>query len=243
VIPSLLDVRRRNADAGLQELRLFEFARAFDLGPDGSHRERPLVTLLSDRPSAPEDAMRWMRGTCERAVRTVAGLQRTLSVRAVPDPDRAPWYRVEAELLLDGAPVASYGLLTPAVRATFGLEGEFAAAELALDPLWPAYPPEAAAEAMPAFPAIERDLSVIVPETATWSEIETAVTAVAAEHLERVRFVGTYRGAQTGPGRKSVTMRLVFRSPERTLRREDADAAMHAVAAALGSRLGATIRS
>ncbi len=243
VIPSLLEVRRRNADAGLPELRLFEFARAFDLGPDGVHRERPLVTLLSDRPAAAEDAMRWMRGACERAVRTVAGLQRSLTVRAMPDQDRAPWYRVEAELLLDGAPVASYGLLSPATRATFGLEGEFAAAELALEPLWPAYPPEATAEAMPAFPAIERDLSAIVAESVTWSAIESAVTAVGAEHLERVRFVGTYRGAQTGPGRKSVTLRLVFRSPERTLRREDADAAMHAVAAALGAQLEATIRS
>jgi phenylalanyl-tRNA synthetase beta subunit len=55
--------------------------------------------------------------------------------------------------------------------------------------------------------------------------------------------VGTYRGKQTGAGRKSVTMRLVFRAGDRTLRREDADQWMASVADALRGRMGAEIRS
>ena len=242
VLASLLEVRRRNADAGIAELRLFEFARRFALRADGAHDERPVVALLSDRPADAEAAMRWMRGTCERALRMLAGRHADVRIDALPPDRRDPWHSVEAAVACDGRAVGTYGILAPAALATFGLEGTFAAAELELEPLWAGYPPDARAEALPAFPAIERDLSAIVPERSTWAEVESIARGLALANLESVGFVGTYRGAQTGAGRKSVTMRLVFRAPDRTLRREDADAPMAALADALAARLGATIR-
>lgn len=243
VLASLLEVRRRNADAGIAELRLFEFARRFALRADGSHDERPVVALLSDRPSDPEAAMRWMRGTCERALRMLAGRHADIRIDALPAERRAPWHSVEASIACDGRPIGTYGILAPAALATFGLEGTFAAAELELEPLWAGFPPDARAEALPAFPAIERDLSAIVPERAAWDEIESVARGLGLANMESIGFVGTYRGAQTGAGRKSVTMRLVFRAADRTLRREDADAPMAALADALVARLGATIRA
>ena len=243
VIPSLLEVRRRNADAGLAELRLFEFASAFALRPDGAHDERALVTLLSDAPADPDGAMRWIRGTCERTVRLLAGNHASLGVDAVAAADRAPWYSAEARLTVDGNPLGSWGLLAPVALAAFGLEGTFAAAELSLRPLYANYPPDARAEALPAFPAIERDMSAILPEQATWAEVEALVHGMRLPCFESLGFVGTYRGKQTGAGRKSVTMRLVFRAPDRTLRREDADQSMSALAEALRGRMGAEIRS
>jgi phenylalanyl-tRNA synthetase beta chain len=243
VLASLLEVRRRNADAGIAELRLFEFARRFALRADGSHDERPVVALLSDRPSEPEAAMRWMRGTCERALRMLAGRHADIRIDALPAGRRAPWHSVEASIACDGRPIGTYGILAPAALATFGLEGTFAAAELELEPLWAGFPPDARAEALPAFPAIERDLSAIVPERAAWDEIESIARGLGLANMESIGFVGTYRGAQTGAGRKSVTMRLVFRAADRTLRREDADAPMAALADALVARLGATIRA
>jgi phenylalanyl-tRNA synthetase beta chain len=240
VIPSLLEVRRRNVDAGLAQLRLFESARAFRLRADGSHDERATFTLLSDRPTEPEDAMRWMRGACERILRTLAGEHAAIRVE-VPDA-RAPWYAAEARIACDGKPIGAYGLLAPAAAAAFGIEGTLCAAELELEPLWHGYPPEARAEALPSFPAIERDLSAIVDERTRWEDLDALARSLALANLERVDFVGTYRGAQTGTGRKSVTMRLSFRAPDRTLRREDADGAMSALAEALTGRLGAVIR-
>jgi phenylalanyl-tRNA synthetase beta chain len=240
VIPSLLEVRRRNVDAGLAELRLFESARAFRLRADGAHDERATFTLLSDRPAGPEDAMRWMRGTCERILRTLAGEHAAIRV-AAPDA-RAPWYADEARIACDGRPIGAYGLVAPAAAAAFGIEGTLCAAELELEPLWHGYPPEARAEALPSFPAIERDLSAIVDERTRWEDLDALARSLSLANLERVDFVGTYRGAQTGTGRKSVTMRLSFRAPDRTLRREDADGAMSALAEALTGRLGAVIR-
>ncbi|MBU6210109.1 MAG: hypothetical protein KGR22_09385, partial [Planctomycetes bacterium] len=53
----------------------------------------------------------------------------------------------------------------------------------------------------------------------------------------------TYRGKQVGEGRKSVTMRLTFRSAAGTLRREDADPQVARVIGALQSGVGAEVRS
>ena len=242
VIPSLLEVRRRNADAGLASLRLFEFASAFALRADGAHDEQALVTLLTDSPADPDGAMRWIRGACERTVRLLAGNHAALRVTDAGGA-RAPWYRAEARLTVDGREVGGWGLLAPGALAPFGLEGTFAAAELHLAPLFAGYPPEARAEALPAFPAIERDLSAIVAEAATWAEVEALVAGLGLPCFESIGFVGTYRGKQTGAGRKSVTLRLTFRAADRTLTRDDADGWMATVADALKSRLGAEIRA
>ena len=242
VIPSLLEVRRRNADAGLAQLRLFEFASAFALRGDGPHDERALVTLVTDSPHDPDGAMRWIRGACERAVRLLAGHHAAMTVTDAA-ADRSPWFTAEARLSVGGAAVGNWGLLAPTALEPFGLSGTLAAAELHLAPLYAGFPPEARAEALPAFPAIERDLSAIVAEAVTWADAEALVAGIRLPCFESLGFVGTYRGKQTGPGRKSVTMRLTFRAPDRTLKREDADGWMAALADALKSRLGAEIRS
>ena len=60
--------------------------------------------------------------------------------------------------------------------------------------------------------------------------------------FESVSFVGTYRGKQVGAGRKSVTLRVVFRAGDRTLRRDEVDGAMADLGKSLASSLGAEIR-
>ena len=149
----------------------------------------------------------------------------------------------EAAITVDGTPLGTWGLLLPSVTAVFGLEGTFAAAELALRPLYANFPPEVRAEAMPSFPAIERDLSAILPESATWAEVESLVAGLSLPCFESLGFVGTYRGKQTGAGRKSLTLRVTFRAPDRTLTREEADAAMATLSAALVAKTGAEIRA
>ncbi len=243
VIPSLLEVKRRNTDAGTRPLRLFEMASAFALRPDNSHDERLLTTLLTDEPADADGAMRWMRGACERAVRMLAGNHAAVRAEAVPAQECAPWFSVEARLKLGGATIGAYGLLTPATLAVFGLEGPLAAAELELRPLYAGFPPESRAQELPAFPAIERDVSAITDEHVAWAQVEALVHGLALPHFESLAFVGTYRGKQTGAGRKSITLRVTLRKPDGTLTREEGDAVMATLVEALRTQLGAEIRA
>jgi len=90
-------------------------------------------------------------------------------------------------------------------------------------------------------------VSLIVPESVTWARIERLVRSANLAGLDdgeggAVGFVGTYRGPQAGEGKKSVTVRLRFRDPERTLRREEVDPQMAALIEISKRELGAQVR-
>ena len=63
------------------------------------------------------------------------------------------------------------------------------------------------------------------------------------EHFESLGFIGAYRGKQVGDGKKSLTLRLRFRSGSGTLRHEDVDPQMERVIASAKGDLGATLRT
>ncbi|MHC4323963.1 MAG: phenylalanine--tRNA ligase subunit beta-related protein, partial [Planctomycetota bacterium] len=76
---------------------------------------------------------------------------------------------------------------------------------------------------IPRFPAIQRDLSIIVDEAILWADIIQAVESKASGELEETRFVGIYRGKGVPSGRKSVTLTLRFRDEDGTLTHETVD--------------------
>jgi hypothetical protein len=61
------------------------------------------------------------------------------------------------------------------------------------------------------------------------------------EHAERIEFVTTFRGKQIGAGRKSVTLRIRFRAPDRTLKHDEVDVQMEQVMNALKSAFDAEL--
>jgi phenylalanyl-tRNA synthetase beta chain len=76
---------------------------------------------------------------------------------------------------------------------------------------------------IPRFPAIQRDLSIIVDEEIRWADIIKAVESKACAELEDVKFVGIYRGKGIPSGRKSVTLTLRFRDEDGTLTHQTVD--------------------
>jgi phenylalanyl-tRNA synthetase beta chain len=95
---------------------------------------------------------------------------------------------------------------------------------------------------LPTTPAVERDLSLIVGEGVLWSQIEGVLSATRPALIESWRFLGTYRGKPLNAGHKSVTLRMTFRDPTRTLRDEEVTPQVQAVVGAMQSQLGATLR-
>ena len=134
------------------------------------------------------------------------------------------------------------GLLDATIVGLAGLDRPVAVAEIALDALIENYPPLSKIVELPQFPGTERDVSVVVAENVPWSAIESAVRAAAPPNLEDLAFVTTWRGKALGSYRKSVTLRLRFRHPERTLRSEEVEPAIAAVVASLKAHVDGEIR-
>ena len=244
VVASLLRVRRHNEDQGADNLRLFECASAFHFGAHG-HVERPTIALLADAPADARDAQgayRLMRGVVERVLRLVA--PRSARVEFAPQgADGDAWLSAGARLLVNAVDVGCVGIVDARIAKAHGIERPTAAAELELRGLLSAFPPQNAAVELPAFPAADRDISAIVKESVRYGDIEREIGALKLANLERVDFVTTFRGKQIGDGRKSVSLRLIFRKPDGTMTSEEADASVTRAIEHLRESLGAEVRS
>lgn len=230
--------RALNADRGAREnVRLFEIAHAFRLGPDGNHREWQALGLVADAAAASE-GYRTIRGVIERLAHELAGA----AVTVQPSPGGSGMDPA-ATVSLDGKTIGRIGLLSAEAAVAVGLDLPLAVAEIELESLVTRFPPERPAAALPAFPGAERDVSVVVAEATPWSQIEATVRAAKPAHLESLSFVTAYRGKQLGADRKSVTLRLVFRRADGTLRREDVDAIVTTLTESLQKSLGAELRA
>ena len=76
---------------------------------------------------------------------------------------------------------------------------------------------------IPKYPAIERDLSLLVDDNIPWVDIENIIKKKAAEHLEEVCFVGIYKGKGIPSEKKSVTLSLRYRDDDGTLKHQTVD--------------------
>jgi phenylalanyl-tRNA synthetase beta chain len=84
---------------------------------------------------------------------------------------------------------------------------------------------------LPAWPAVEQDVALVLPEALAAADVEAALKTGAGPLLESLWPFDEYRGAPLQPGTRSVAWRLVFRAADRTLRDAEVEAA---VAGALG---------
>ncbi|MCH8270510.1 MAG: phenylalanine--tRNA ligase subunit beta, partial [Planctomycetes bacterium] len=256
VLPSLLACRKANQDARVSVpggVRLFETAAVFAQTKGGRSREQQMLTMLMDVPgvgagrrAAPEHvqhAVRLLRGAIESLVRGLAGPDTRLAF-AVAAPTRACWdqHVFAAVHLKDGA-IGELGLIADETTRAYDLAVPMVGAELSLDVLLELRPSRARVRDLPAFPGIERDLSVVVPDSVAWEDVRRTVHEAGVDRLDEVSFVGVYRGQQVPAGRKSLTLRLSFRDPARTLQHDQVDPQVAVVVAALESLFDAKLRA
>jgi phenylalanyl-tRNA synthetase beta chain len=96
---------------------------------------------------------------------------------------------------------------------------------------------------LPRFPAVQRDLSLILTEKIRYADLQNAIDSLSLANLESVDHVTTYRGKPLEKGSKSVTIKLTFRSSAGTLTGEEVDGAVKRVVESTGRNFGATLRA
>jgi phenylalanyl-tRNA synthetase beta chain len=256
VLTGLLACRAKNQDARAAApgtVRLYETASVFAQTASG-HAERRNLALLIDAPIIPgakafdqrQGAVRVVRAAIATLAHAMHGAHADLAVTACGPAAPPPMPMLDADaaalVTLGGKPLGYFGLLSRAALAQAGLQHQVAVAELDAALLYSGFPPKASVSPLPAFPATDRDLSLIVDEGCTWARVEGCVKAAAPAHLESLAFVGVYRGKPLDDGKKSVTLRMVFRDPARTLRDEEVNPEVDRVVAEAKAKLNATLR-
>jgi phenylalanyl-tRNA synthetase beta chain len=223
LLPSLLEVARRNVEVGNERVALFEIARVYLPGDEGALPEERLhVAGVAE-------------GGFSRAKGVVEAVLRTLGAEAAWEPGGHPLLhpgrtaRTEAGLV---------GEVHPAV-----LEGTWSAFELGLAELVAAASDPVRYEDVITYPALKQDLAFVVDEAVPAADLVAAAHEAAGPELRQARVFDVYRGAQVEAGKKSVALAVAFQSPERTLSDEDAAGLRQRIVGALADRFGAELRA
>lgn len=234
ILPGLIEAVRRNESVGVANARLFELGSTFWHAADGSIDERRRVALVA------ADDYRAVRGAVESLLMT---LDATRDVHVKPAEAEGFAPGSTGRVCWSGGEIGTIGVIAPAVAEQLGLRATVVAAELELPPLIAGTQHVPQLQPLPKFPAVRRDLSLIVSEATRFEAIRALVADERLPALESLEYVTTYRGKPLVKGTKSVTVTLVFRSPGGTLTSDEVDTAVARVVKSCITKLGATLRT
>ncbi|MCB1646946.1 MAG: phenylalanine--tRNA ligase subunit beta, partial [Pseudomonadales bacterium] len=145
-----------------------------------------------------------------------------------------------AEILRNGEHVGYLGMIDPRVQQQLEIDSSVYVFELKLDQLEQRTLP--AASQMSRFPEVRRDISIVVDEAVSASEIKACVKSSADETLKNLKLFDVYRGKGIDPNRKSIGLGLTFQDVSRTLTDEETNAQFDQIVSALRTELDASLR-
>jgi phenylalanyl-tRNA synthetase beta chain len=143
-----------------------------------------------------------------------------------------------ATIAAAGRDIGFVGMLTPAIVVSAGLSNtdEIYVAELDLDAIIAAQSSQPLkVSPLPRYPSSARDISIVVDEILPAETVRGTIRATAPDTLVSVREFDRYQGKGVPDGRVSLSLRLTFRSPDRTLTDAEVESAMTQILTALKS--------
>ncbi len=234
LLASLMEAQKRNQDAGNLAVNLYELAATHQMAGEPLPQETYRLGL------AGACDFRTLRGVLEMLVQKLDRRAR-LEVR----PAEVNWAAAGtgAELYLNGKIIGVAGLAGPEVVKTFDMNHDIVLAELEFAALMDLQGGPVAITPLVRFPGITRDLSLVLDEAVRWSDIQAAISILNVADMQQLDFVDIYRGKGIPQGKKSLTLTMEFRHPERTLTHEDVDADMDKILSAMKHTFAAELRA
>ncbi len=144
---------------------------------------------------------------------------------------------------MNGKSLGQLGEIHPDVAAAFDMAGKRVyIAEIDLGTLDECEPPIEAPKPIPKFPAVSRDLALVMDESQPVGDIIDEIKHAAGKICEDVAVFDVYRGIQLGMGKKSVAFSLTLRAADHTLVDDEINSAMKKVMGNCKHKFGAELR-
>ncbi|MBM4394891.1 MAG: phenylalanine--tRNA ligase subunit beta, partial [Deltaproteobacteria bacterium] len=245
----LLGAMERNATR-YADFGIFEVGRVFQGEHDADGvpvQPQRVAILLYDRAAksaeGAEALMRRLRGVLDHLLDRLDRGRPDLSEEGMGPHAGLPWVAAGGSAAVNVAGAAQ-GYVTrvhPAVMKALDCAGVAVVAEIDLGALLAA--PEAARTwaPVPRFPSIQADVSFVADQRLKAGDLDRIVRANAGDLLAGVDLVAVYSGAPIPEGSRSLSFRMTFLAPDRTLSDAEVKAAVDRVVAAARDA-GATIR-
>jgi len=161
------------------------------------------------------------------------------------DTDRASNKYLQSGLTasVNGELVVELGKVDPATAAKFDVKSPVFVADFQWDALLKhALRNKVQYREVPKFPAVERDLAMVVPKSMKYEAIETNIQKLRLDKLQDVRLFDVFESEKLGTDKKSLAVNFTFLDEEKTLTDKEIDGWMGKIMTALEKELGAEIR-
>ena len=242
--PGLIEALRNNLRRQQERVRLFEIGTRFEM-QDGHLAESQVIAGLACGPAFPEQWGADRRETdfydLKADVEALFALTgRTAAISYIARSCDCLHPGRSAAVMEGDSCLGWLGQLHPEISGKLEIKDPPWLFELTIDPSFRSEVP--VFQEISRYPAIRRDLAVIVDEATTLDELKKTVNLAAKGLLRDLHVFDVYRGKGVEAGRKSVALGLILQETSRTLTDVEADAVMALVIARVKGDLKAAIR-
>jgi phenylalanyl-tRNA synthetase beta chain len=246
--PGLVRSARRNFNYGQRLVRLFEIGKIYCPGPDGVPTEKNTLGILSTGGYADQN---WMNPSTDFGYFHLKGLIaallqgiRVLSFEIEPT-DKIAWLNPaeSATLRVADETVGVLGSLSASLQEKYKLKQPVFLAEIDCDRMAPYAFSPVSFEALPRFPSVERDMSIVVSRDLAYKVICGEIAGLKIPELTDINLIDVYEGEKIPAGKISLTLRLTFLDREKTLTIDRVQDFVDTVLSLLSKTYGAELRS
>jgi len=164
-----------------------------------------------------------------------------IKARFQPGDDEGLFPGRQANITVEHDHIGVVGDLHPKVMEAFELARSTCLIEIDLEKLLRKIPERKEYHSIPRFPAVYRDIALVVDEQTGYTQIEETIQSFPL--IVQTTLFDVYRGEQIPRGKKSFAIRIVYQSPTHTLTDEEVDRVQEQMLARLKREFGATLRA
>ena len=229
LLPGLMNSLRHNLNHGIRDVRLFEIGRVFGISMDGQLPEEPLSLAMIATGAAVEENKAQadrdldffdVKGALEAAVDWMNVKPLAFTSTAAKHLRAGQAASIKRA---DGVEIGTIGRLAESIAAAYKFRQPVYVMELDLGSLLSGPERGIQYSPLPRYPSVVRDISLLLNRSVALGDILSAVRNQRVADCRNVMLVGTFAGANIPPNKRSVTLRLEYRSDERTLRDEEVE--------------------
>lgn len=235
LLSGLLDAVRTNLNFQNRNLRLYEIGKVFSASNKEYDlpNERELLALVLTGSEVLENKAMALRefdfydakGALENAIGATNAPALEFSARDVKHLRKGQ----SAEISVGGRAVGTIGRLSDEIAAGYKFRQSVFVAEVDLQAILAEKPAAVLYRPLPVFPSVERDVSLLVKRTVTFADLKKSIEDEGFELLKKIEFVDVYEGKGVPDDERSLTVRLIYRSDERTLTEEQVEPVHHRI--------------
>jgi phenylalanyl-tRNA synthetase beta chain len=228
MVPGMLNMLAYNLNRGSDNVRLFEAGNVFEAS---GAKALEMKRISIGATGGVDDVVRGLAPGAAARPFSFYDLKGDVETLLAPfshwtlyyDTQTADYYHPgrSARAVLDDATVAQFGQIHPDVATARKLRQDVFVAEIYLDRLYQHDLRQVRYEALPRFPAVERDFSFAFDDGVEFEKIHQSVSALGIAELRSFVPVEVFRGDKVGAGKYSILMRAKLQSSERTLRDDE----------------------